>query len=175
MRSTTLIDQNGHLVTVKAPEDQPANDPKEDTHHDFLTDHEVSNQYLAEVIYRLSTTRNDEGRYVLADYADLEPLFDTELRAITAHVLLPVGERATRHVFANTTAEPTESIDMDALHAKEVLGSGWLVYPIKEPAEWTDDDEVALVDALTALLETDYRREADLGRFMPGEDPYLVR
>jgi hypothetical protein len=40
--------------------------------HDFLTDHEVSNQYLAEVIYRLSTTQNDEGRYVLADYADLD-------------------------------------------------------------------------------------------------------
>jgi hypothetical protein len=39
MRSTTLIDENGHLITVKAPEDQPANDPKEDTHHDFLTDH----------------------------------------------------------------------------------------------------------------------------------------
>jgi len=110
-----------------------------------------------------------------ADYDDLEPLFDTELRAITAHVLLPVGERATRHVFANATSEPTDSIDMDTLHAKEVLGSGWLVYPIKEPAAWTDDEEDALVDALTALLETDYRREADLGRFMPGEDPYLVR
>ncbi|OYR51255.1 restriction endonuclease, partial [Halorubrum sp. E3] len=40
--------------------------------HDFLTDHEVSNQYLAEVIYRLSTTQNDEGRFVLADYADLD-------------------------------------------------------------------------------------------------------
>lgn len=39
MRRTTLIDQNGHLVTVKAPDDQPANDPKEDDHHDFLTDH----------------------------------------------------------------------------------------------------------------------------------------
>jgi len=39
MRRTTLIDENGHLVTVKAPEDQPINDPKEDTHHDFLTDH----------------------------------------------------------------------------------------------------------------------------------------
>jgi uracil-DNA glycosylase len=110
-----------------------------------------------------------------ADYDDLEPLFDTELRAITAHVLLPVGERATRHVFANTTAEPTDSIDMAARHATEVVGSGWLVYPIREPAEWTDDDEDRLVDALTALLETDYRREADLGRFMPGEDPYLVR
>ena len=40
--------------------------------HDFLTEHEVSNRYLAEVIYRLSTTQNDEGRYVLADYADLD-------------------------------------------------------------------------------------------------------
>jgi hypothetical protein len=39
MRSTTLIDENGHFVTVKAPDGQLANDPKEDTHHDFLTDH----------------------------------------------------------------------------------------------------------------------------------------
>jgi len=40
--------------------------------HDFLTEHEVSNEYLAEVIYRLSATQNDEGRFVLADYADLD-------------------------------------------------------------------------------------------------------
>ena len=40
--------------------------------HAFLSDHQVSNRYLAEVIYRLSTTRNDEGRYVLADYGDLD-------------------------------------------------------------------------------------------------------
>ena len=40
--------------------------------HDFLTEHGVSNRYLAEVIYRLSTTQNEEGRYVLADYADLD-------------------------------------------------------------------------------------------------------
>ncbi|WP_207590492.1 Eco57I restriction-modification methylase domain-containing protein [Halomontanus rarus] len=40
--------------------------------HAFLTDHEVSNRYLAEVIYRISTTENDAGRYVLADYADLD-------------------------------------------------------------------------------------------------------
>nr|WP_238387047.1 N-6 DNA methylase [Natrialba swarupiae] len=40
--------------------------------HEFLTDHEVSNRYLAEVLYRISTTENDEGRYVLADYADLD-------------------------------------------------------------------------------------------------------
>lgn len=40
--------------------------------HAFLTDHAVSNRYLAEVVYRISTTETDEGRYVLADYADLD-------------------------------------------------------------------------------------------------------
>ena len=40
--------------------------------HAFLTEHQVSNRSLAEVIYRLSTTANDDGRYVLADYADLD-------------------------------------------------------------------------------------------------------
>jgi uracil-DNA glycosylase len=103
------------------------------------------------------------------DYADHEPLFDTEVRAITAHVLLPVGERATKHVFANMTAEPADSVDMDELHGTEVHGSGWLVYPIKEPTEWTDGDEETLVAALTALRQTDYRREAELRRFLPGD------
>jgi len=108
-------------------------------------------------------------------YDDLEPLFDSELRAITAHVLLPVGERVTRHVFSIATPEPTDDIDMDERHATEVLGSGWLVYPIKEPSGWSDEDETALVDALLTLQETDYRREADLGRFLPDGEAYLVR
>jgi uracil-DNA glycosylase family 4 len=40
-----------------------------------------------------------------AEYAELEPFFDAELRAIAAHVLVPVGERATAHVLRNFTAE----------------------------------------------------------------------
>ena len=109
------------------------------------------------------------------DYADHEPLFDTEVRAITSHVLLPVGERATKHVFANMTAKSADSVDMDALHATEVKGSGWLVFPIKDPSEWTDDDEAALVANLTALRESDYRQEAELGRFLPGDELWRVR
>ena len=116
-----------------------------------------------------------DGEPTQADYDAVEPMFDAELRAITAHVLLPVGERATRHVFAVATAQSPDDVDMDRLHATEVLGSGWLVYPIGEPAEWTDDDESDLVDALRALRETDYRREADLGRFGPTGEPYRVR
>jgi uracil-DNA glycosylase family 4 len=109
------------------------------------------------------------------DYADHEPMFDTEVRAITSHVLLPVGERATTYVFRNMTAESADDVDMDALHATEVKGSGWLVFPIKDPGEWTDEDETALVEGLQALLRTDYRQEAELGRFLPGDDLWRVR
>ena len=43
----------------------------DDDEHAFLTEHEVADRYLAEVIYRLSTTETDEG-FVPADYADLD-------------------------------------------------------------------------------------------------------
>jgi hypothetical protein len=64
---------------------------------------------------------------------------------------------------------------MDALHGEELLGSGWLVVPIKDPARWVDGDADRLVEALARLRSTDFRRESDLGRFIAGSDPYLVR
>jgi len=64
---------------------------------------------------------------------------------------------------------------MDQLHGTEIRGSGWLVIPIKEPAEWTDDNRTKLVEAITQLRSTDFRRETDLGRFIAGSDPYYVR
>ncbi|ESP89645.1 uracil-DNA glycosylase family protein [Candidatus Halobonum tyrrellensis] len=110
------------------------------------------------------------------DYADMERFFDAELRAIAAHVLLPVGARATDHVLRAYTAQAWKTeVDMEALHGEEMRGSGWLVMPIKEPAEWVDGDDDRLVEALETLQATDYRRETDLGRFLPGEDPYRVR
>ena len=110
------------------------------------------------------------------DYDDMERFFDAELRAIAAHVLLPVGARATEHVLESYTARAWKTeVDMDALHADELLGSGWLVVPIKDPASWVDDDAERLVTALHELRSTDFRRESDLGRFIAGSDPYLVR
>ncbi|WP_435094408.1 uracil-DNA glycosylase family protein [Halorubrum sp. N11] len=111
-----------------------------------------------------------------ASYDDMERFFDAELRAIAAHVLLPVGARATDHVLRQYTSRAHKTaIDMDALHAEELLGSGWLVVPIKDPAEWTGDDGDRLAAALRTLQSTDFRRESDLGRFIAGSDPYLVR
>ena len=109
-------------------------------------------------------------------YAELEPFFDAELRAITAHVLLPVGPVATEHVLAEYTATDADrAADMDDLHARDLRGSGWLICPIKEPAEWTDDDEAELIGALDAVRNSDYRQISDLGRFLPDDDPYFVR
>jgi uracil-DNA glycosylase len=111
-----------------------------------------------------------------ASYDDMERFFDAELRAIAAHVLLPVGARATAHVLENYTARAWKTeVDMDALHGEELLGAGWLVLPIKDPADWTPGDADRLVDAIRELRSTDFRRESDLGRFVAGNDTYLVR
>jgi uracil-DNA glycosylase family 4 len=117
-----------------------------------------------------------DGTPTKADYTDMERFFDAELRAIAAHVLLPVGAVATKHVLNNYTAVGWKTdIDMERLHGTEVRGSGFLVVPIKDPLEWDDDDHDELVAGLLTLQSTDFRRESDLGRFMPGGDPYLVR
>ena len=117
-----------------------------------------------------------DGEPSQSSYDDLERFFDAELRAIAAHVLLPVGERATRHVLETYTAQARKTtVDMDALHGTEIRGSGFLVVPIAEPATWHETHPGRLVDGLETLTSTDYRREADLGRFGAGNDPYLVR
>nr|WP_239685482.1 TaqI-like C-terminal specificity domain-containing protein [Halolamina pelagica] len=40
--------------------------------HEFLAENEVSDRYIAEVIYRLGTTETVDGSFALADYADLD-------------------------------------------------------------------------------------------------------
>jgi len=109
------------------------------------------------------------------DYAEMERFFDAELRAITAHVLLPVGERAIRQVLEQYTTDSPDDVDVEAIHATEISTGAWLVIPIAEPATWTADQRDALIDALETLRRRDYRRESDLGRFNSGSDPYYVR
>jgi uracil-DNA glycosylase family 4 len=118
----------------------------------------------------------DNGTPTDDDYTEMERYLDAELRAIAAHVLVPVGERATAYVLQNYTARPaSEATAMETLHGRELRGSGFLVVPVRDPAEWDDDDHDRLVDGLTELQRTDYRREVDLGRFIAGDEPYHVR
>ncbi|UPV76395.1 uracil-DNA glycosylase (plasmid) [Halorussus limi] len=124
------------------------------------------------------------------DYDRLEPFFDAELRAIAAHVLLPVGERATRHVLRTYAAREAlldaagDSTDGEAvsdgdrmadLHGDHVPGRGFLVVPVREPTEWEAGDGERLASSLSDLRATDYRQTADLGRFLAEHDTYEVR
>ncbi|WP_458189734.1 uracil-DNA glycosylase family protein [Haladaptatus sp. NG-WS-4] len=111
-----------------------------------------------------------------AEYATLERFFDAELRAIAAHVLLPVGARATEHVFWEFTSKAEKvDVDMNSLHAQEIKGRGFLVVPIRDPRSWGPRDDERLETRLNALLASDYKQTVDLGRFMPDDDPYEVR
>ena len=94
-----------------------------------------------------------------AEYAELEPYFDAELRAITAHVLLPVGDHATDHVLSEFTTQRNRlSIDLATLHARELRGRGFMVVPVREPAAWEDGDREALCSRLESILDSDYRQ-----------------
>lgn len=110
------------------------------------------------------------------DYATMEPFFDAELRAITADVLIPVGDRPLARVLEHYTGRAHRlPADATHLHASEVPGSGFLVVPLRTPDEWTDDDETAALNRLRSVVTSDYHQMADLGRFMPDDDPYYVR
>ncbi|QIQ77002.1 uracil-DNA glycosylase [Halogeometricum borinquense] len=117
-----------------------------------------------------------DGTPSQAEYDDLERFFDAELRAIAAHVLFPVGARATKYVLENYTAQARKiSVEMEELHGQEVRGSGFLVLPIADPRDWNETHHERLVEAIDTLTATDFRQVTDLGRFTAGDDPYLVR
>jgi len=93
------------------------------------------------------------------DPADLERYIDAELRALNAHILLPVGDDALSYVLSEFTTQagriPAEAA---RLHATEIRGRGFLVVPVAEPAGWEEGDAAALVDRLESILAGDYRQ-----------------
>lgn len=109
-------------------------------------------------------------------YRTLERFFDAELRAISAHVLVPVGERPVRHVIETYTNQSSRvGTDHETLHGQEIRGRGFLVLPVKEPGDWTGDDAEHLERAFERLLASDFRQLSDLGRFGTDGSPYFVR
>ncbi|MDJ1431730.1 uracil-DNA glycosylase family protein [Halostagnicola sp. A-GB9-2] len=94
-----------------------------------------------------------------AEYAELERYFDAELRAINAHILLPVGERATDHVLGQyTTQRGKLDLEMETLHASEIRGRGFMVVPIRNPTEWEEADRETILETLESILASDYRQ-----------------
>lgn len=92
-------------------------------------------------------------------YQRLERYFDAEMRAVNAHILLPVGKRATDRVLAEYTTQRCKvPRSMEDRHTLEVRGRGFLVVPVKEPAAWTSEEADQLVSRLAGILQSDYRQ-----------------
>lgn len=94
-----------------------------------------------------------------AEYDRLERYFDAELRAVNAHILVPVGERATDRVLRSYTNQRDRlTLDLEALHATEVRGRGFLVVPLSDPETWDEAAADSAVARLEAILDRDYRQ-----------------
>lgn len=93
-------------------------------------------------------------------FSRLERYFDAELRAINAHVLVPVGERAVGHVLREYTAQyhKLRGVGLGVLHGEEVRGSGFLVLPLLDPGDWCVGDGCRAVEVLGNVLSSDYRQ-----------------
>lgn len=93
------------------------------------------------------------------EYIDHERFFDAELRAVNAHILLPVGRHATDHVLRSyTTQYRKQPQSMLRRHARDIRGRGFLVVPIADPTAWRDGDRQKIIQTLNRILASDYRQ-----------------
>ena len=114
----------------------------------------LSNLYLSYIHPGAS-----DGEPTPESYADQERFLDAELRAINAHILLPIGDRAFKYALEHhTSVRETTDPRTSAMHATPVRGRGFLVVPVAEPTEWTDADRETLAATLRELLDGDYRQ-----------------
>jgi type I restriction-modification system DNA methylase subunit len=148
--------------------------------HDFLTEHEVSNRHLAEVIYRLSTTQNSEGRYVLADYADL----DTRHLGSVYEGLLEHQFRIAPEQYAAVAEDGSQvwkpATEVSVADAVETVPEGGL-YVVNDEGErkatgayYTPDYVVTyIVEETVGPLVEEIRADLREQGFEPGTQEYL--
>ncbi|ELZ14885.1 putative restriction/modification enzyme [Natrinema thermotolerans DSM 11552] len=148
--------------------------------HEFLADHEVSNRYLAEVIYRISTTENDEGRYVLADYADL----DTRHLGSVYEGLLEHQFRIAAEDYAAVAADGGQvwkpATEVSVAEAVETVDEGGL-YVVNDEGErkatgayYTPDYVVTyIVEETVGPLVEEIKDDLESQGFEPGTHEYL--
>ena len=94
-----------------------------------------------------------------ASYDNLDRFFDAELRAVNAHILLPIGKRATDRILTRyTTQRHKVPESMDERHGIDIRGRGFLVVPARDPAHWSDDQRRTYSRTISDILNSDYRQ-----------------
>jgi hypothetical protein len=148
--------------------------------HEFLTEHKVANTYIAEVIYRLSTTATDEG-FVPADYADLDTRhLGTIYEGLLEHEFA-VAPEAQAAVAENGGEVWKSAEEVSVAEAVETVEKGEL-YVVNDEGErkatgayYTPDYVVTyIVEETVGPLLSDIKVELAEMDMEPGTQEYVV-
>ena len=150
--------------------------------HAFLDDHEVTDPYIAEVIFWLSTTENDAGEHVPADYADLDTRhLGSIYEGLLEHEFRIAGAEGVAAVSADGGQVWKPAAEVSVADAVEVVEEGGL-YVVNDEGErkatgayYTPDYVVTYiveetVDPLIDEIDADLREQG----LEPSDREYFV-
>ncbi|MFD1572437.1 Eco57I restriction-modification methylase domain-containing protein [Halorubrum laminariae] len=150
--------------------------------HAFLDEHEVKDPYIAEVIFWLSTTENEEGDHVPADYADLDTRhLGSIYEGLLEHEFRIAGSEGVAAVSEDGGQVWKSGGEVSVADAVEVVDEGGL-YVVNDEGErkatgayYTPDYVVTYiveetVDPLIAEIDADLREEG----LEPSDQEYFV-
>ncbi|WP_254522997.1 Eco57I restriction-modification methylase domain-containing protein [Natrinema caseinilyticum] len=148
--------------------------------HELLAANAVGDRYLAEALYRLSTTETDDGRYVPIEYADLETrhlgngyeaLLEQQFRiAPTEYAGVPAdGETVWKPATEVTASETIETVDSGGLYVVTDDGDR------KTSGTYYTPDAVVsdVVEKTVGPLLDEIRDDLSSGGLEPGTDEYV--
>ena len=115
---------------------------------------EVENVYLT----YLARCRHPERPPTDTEVANCEVYRNADTRMVNPEVIVPVGERALAVTLEEHTRWAPDEYTFPDAHAQEIRGRGFAVVPMLDPAEQTDAETEAFVDAFEALMARDYRQ-----------------
>ncbi|WP_324758301.1 uracil-DNA glycosylase [Haloarcula sp. GH36] len=87
-----------------------------------------------------------------------ELYLNSEIRMINPELLLPVGQRALEALAFEYTTMSADELDVAERHATTIRGRGFELLPMVTPAEQSDDQRTAFLDAFSEILGADYRQ-----------------
>lgn len=106
----------------------------------------------------LTRCRDPDRRPTDEEVRNCEPYLEAEIRMINPEIIVPVGERALAEIATEYTRTPAEEIDLEESHGERIRGRGFELVPMIAPADQTDAQTQAWVEAFAELLATDYRQ-----------------
>jgi uracil-DNA glycosylase family 4 len=87
-----------------------------------------------------------------------ELYLNSEIRMINPELLLPVGQRALEALAFEYTTMNADELDVTERHATTIRGRGFELLPMVTPAEQSDEQRTAFLDAFSEILGADYRQ-----------------